>query len=172
MLNRRYLAGSVLIILAGCFAPPASSGEEAPTVASDLTYPVNRLRARIASGFGIRTHPILGYEKMHDGVDFAAYGAGASAFAIQSGTVEAAEMAGKFALQVRIRHSGNTVSTYSYLSGLLPGVTRGAQVEQGQEIGYFGERESNNSGGVSHLHFEILVNGEYVDPQTVLPPAQ
>jgi murein DD-endopeptidase MepM/ murein hydrolase activator NlpD len=119
---------------------------------------VRPVGGRLTSRFGMRHHPLLGYSRLHKGVDFAAaYGSPVRAAA--SGSVTAAGWAGGYGRQVRIAHGGGLASSYSHLSGLA--VAPGGRVSAGQIIGYAG------SSGLStgpHVHYEVRRNGMPVDP--------
>ncbi len=114
--------------------------------------------ARISSGFGMRFHPLLGYTRLHRGVDFAApYGAPIRA--VSDGNVTLAGWAGGHGNQVRLSHGGALGTSYSHMSRIA--VKPGARVVQGQVIGYVG------STGLStgpHLHFEVYRSGQVVNP--------
>lgn len=119
--------------------------------------------ARITSGFGVRYHPILGYSKMHTGVDFAAP-IGTPIFASGNGTVLTAGWHSGYGRRVEIQHANGYVTAYNHLSGFARGMTEGVRVRQGQVIGYLG------SSGLStgpHLHYEVMVNSHFVDPMRV-----
>ena len=116
---------------------------------------------RVTSGFGERFHPILGYARMHKGVDLAAsYGAPIAAAA--PGKVIAAGWAGGYGREVVIVHGGGIQTRYGHMSRLAAAV--GQTVSQGQVIGYVG------SSGLStgpHVHYEVLKNGRPVNPMSV-----
>ncbi len=114
---------------------------------------------RLSSGFGRRKHPILGYTKMHTGVDFAAP-RGTPIYAAGDGVVEMAGANGGYGYYVRIRH-GQYSTAYAHLSRFAQGVRKGKHVRQGQIIGYVGS--TGRSTG-PHLHYEILANGKHVNP--------
>ncbi len=119
--------------------------------------------ARMSSGFGRRRHPILGYTKMHKGVDFAAP-SGTPIKAAGDGVIVKAGWNGGYGRYIRIRH-GNTYDTaYAHLRKIGGGIRPGKRVEQGQIIGYVGS--SGRSTG-PHLHYEILKNGGHVNPRQV-----
>ncbi|WP_026381941.1 M23 family metallopeptidase [Afifella pfennigii] len=118
------------------------------------------------SSFGMRRHPILGRYKMHSGVDWAAP-RGSPILAAGSGSVSHAGWKSGYGKRVEIRHANGYVSTYSHMSGIAKGIASGGRVRQGQIIGYIG------STGLStgpHLHYEILVNGRFVDPMKIRVP--
>jgi len=119
--------------------------------------------ARISSGFGRRKHPVLGYTKMHKGIDFAAP-TGTPIYAAGDGTVEKAGRFSSYGNYVRIRHAGATRTAYAHMSRFAKGVTPGTRVRQGQVIGYVGT--TGRSTG-PHLHFEVLENGVQVNPRNI-----
>lgn len=119
--------------------------------------------ARITSGFGVRYHPILGYSKMHTGVDFAAP-IGTPIFASGNGTVLTSGWHSGYGRRVEIQHANGYVTAYNHMSGFARGINEGVRVRQGQVIGYLG------SSGLStgpHLHYEVMVNSHFVDPMRV-----
>jgi murein DD-endopeptidase MepM/ murein hydrolase activator NlpD len=121
---------------------------------------------KFRSGFGARRHPILGYVRMHTGVDWAAP-RGTPIIAAGNGTVEKAGWSGGYGRQTIIRHANGYETSYNHQSGIASGVVPGARVRQGQVIGYVG------STGLStgpHLHYELIVNGNKVDPMRVRLP--
>lgn len=119
--------------------------------------------ARISSGFGVRRHPVLGYTKMHKGMDFAAP-TGTPIYAAGDGTVEKAGRFSSYGNYVSIRHNGSTKTAYAHMSRFAKGVTPGTRVKQGQVIGYVGT--TGRSTG-PHLHFEVLENGVQVNPRNM-----
>jgi murein DD-endopeptidase MepM/ murein hydrolase activator NlpD len=119
--------------------------------------------ARISSGFGKRRHPILGYNKMHKGVDFAAP-TGTPIMAAGNGVIELAGKNGSYGNYVRIRHSNGYKTAYAHLSRFGAGIKKGQDVRQGHIIGYVGT--TGRSTG-PHLHYEVLVNDNQVDPKTI-----
>jgi len=121
---------------------------------------------RFRSGFGSRRHPILGRTRMHTGVDWSAP-RGTPVVASGDGTVTYRKWKGGYGNHVEIRHRNGYVTTYSHLSAFARGVSAGDRVKQGQVIGYIG------STGLStgpHLHYEVMVNGRYVDPMKIKLP--
>lgn len=118
---------------------------------------------RITSGFGLRKHPILGYNKMHKGMDFGAP-VGTPIYAAGDGTVEEAGRKGAYGNYVRIRHNGRIKTAYAHLHKFAKGVKPGSRVEQGQVIAYVGT--TGRSTG-PHLHYEVLVNNAQVNPNSV-----
>ncbi len=123
--------------------------------------------ARISSGYGMRRHPILGYSKMHKGVDFAAP-KGTPVFAAGDGIVETAGRNGGYGKYVRIRHSGSYKTAYAHLSRYGRGIKAGTRVKQGQVIGYVGS--TGRSTG-PHLHYEVLSGKKQVNPRSLKLPA-
>ncbi|MGQ3676715.1 peptidoglycan DD-metalloendopeptidase family protein [Xanthobacter sp. TB0139] len=118
------------------------------------------------SGFGYRRHPILGYSKLHTGVDWAAR-TGTPIYAAGNGTVRYARWKSGYGKHTEIQHANGYVTTYSHQSGFARGVREGAKVRQGQVIGYIG------STGLStgpHLHYEVKINGNFVDPLRIRLP--
>lgn len=119
--------------------------------------------ARLTSGFGMRRHPLLGYSKMHTGVDFGVpYGTPIRAAG--SGVVEVAGRHGAYGITVEIRHNNKYETLYAHMSKLAAGVRRGAKVNQGQIIGYVGS--TGRSTG-PHLHYEVRMNNRAVNPTKI-----
>lgn len=117
--------------------------------------------ARISSGFGMRRHPVLGYNKMHKGMDFAAP-TGTPIYAAGDGIVEEAGRKGSYGKYVRIRHNSKLKTAYAHMHKIK--VRVGTRVEQGQVIGTVGS--TGRSTG-PHLHYEVLKNGKQVNPRSV-----
>ena len=130
-----------------------------------MRTPING--ARLSSGYGKRKHPVLGYSKLHQGVDFAAP-TGSPIMAAGGGVVEVAGRNGNYGNYIRIRHSATYKTAYAHLSGFAPGIRSGTRVNQGAIIGYVGS--TGRSTG-PHLHYEILVNNRRVNPLSVKLPA-
>lgn len=122
--------------------------------------------ARISSGYGKRKHPILGYTKVHKGLDFAAP-SGTPIYAAGDGVVEAAGWNGGYGRYIRIRHNGTYKTAYAHLKRIDSRVKPGARVQQRQIIGYVGT--SGRSTG-PHLHYEVHVNGHHTNPLSVKLP--
>ncbi|MBB6488362.1 M23 family metallopeptidase [Rhizobium lusitanum] len=119
------------------------------------------------SGFGMRRHPILGFARMHTGVDWSAP-RGTPIIAAGNGIVEKAGWdSGGFGNQTLIRHANGYVSSYNHQSAIAKGVTPGAKVVQGQVIGFIG---STGLATGPHLHYELIVNGTKVDPLRIRLP--
>lgn len=117
--------------------------------------------ARLSSSFGARRHPILGYRKMHNGIDFAAP-TGTPIMAAGSGVIERANRYGSFGNYIRIRHSDGYQTAYAHLNGFARGITKGTRVRQDQIIGYVGT--TGRSTG-PHLHYEVHLNGKKINPR-------
>lgn len=127
-----------------------------------LRTPVNG--ARLSSGFGMRRHPVLGYGKMHKGVDFAAP-TGTPIYAAGDGTVEYASRYGSFGNYVRIRHNNQYKTAYAHMHRIA--AKKGTRVKQGEVIGYVGT--TGRSTG-PHLHYEVHSNGKQINPKNVKFP--
>lgn len=124
-------------------------------------------RPRITSDFGMRLHPLLGYTRMHQGLDFGAP-VGSAVVAAGDGVVEEVRWASGYGRWIKLRHSANLETGYGHLSAWAPGLRPGAAIRQGQLIGYVG------SSGLStgpHLHYEVLEAGRAVDPKGLQPAA-
>lgn len=119
--------------------------------------------ARISSNFGMRNHPILGYSRLHRGVDFAAP-TGTPIYAAGNGTIEQIGWNGGYGNYVRIRHNGSIQTAYAHLNGFARGLSRGDRVRQGQVIGYVGTTGQSTG---PHLHYEVHVQGQAVNPMSV-----
>ena len=118
------------------------------------------------SGFGLRRHPILGYTKMHTGVDWAAP-SGTAIYASGNGVVEKAGLESGYGKYIRIRHNNGYETAYGHMTAFARGVDEGTRVRQGQVIGFVGSTGLSTG---SHLHYEILVNGRFVDPMRIKLP--
>lgn len=118
---------------------------------------------RISSPFGMRMHPILGFSRMHQGVDFAA-SIGAPVLAAGDGVVEEARWAGGYGRWLKIRHRFDLETAYAHLSAWAPGIGPGDRVRQGQVVGYVGETGLATG---PHLHYEVIEAGRPVDPRSV-----
>jgi len=118
------------------------------------------------SGFGARNHPLLGYFKMHTGVDWAAP-LGTAIYASGNGIVDKVGWESGYGKYVRIRHANGYETAYGHMTAFARLTQPGARVRQGQVIGYVG------STGLStgpHVHYEVMVNGRFVDPMRVRLP--
>jgi murein DD-endopeptidase MepM/ murein hydrolase activator NlpD len=126
--------------------------------------PVNN--AIMRSGFGGRRHPILGYVKMHTGVDWATpYGT--PIFASGNGIVEKVGREGGYGKYVRLKHNNGYETAYGHMSAFAKGLEPGKRVRQGQVIGFVGSTGQSTG---PHVHYEILVNGRFVDPMRIKLP--
>ncbi len=124
------------------------------------------VEARLSSGFGTRYHPILGYAKMHTGVDWAAR-VGTPIFAAGNGTVQKAAWDSGYGRRTEIQHANGYVTAYNHQSAFARGIAAGARVRQGQVIGYVGSTGLSTG---AHLHYEVIVNGHFVDPMKIRVP--
>lgn len=115
------------------------------------------------SPFGMRFHPVLGYSRPHTGVDWAA-SVGTPILASGNGTVLKAERNPSYGNHVEIQHANDYVTTYSHMVGFARGIAEGVRVRQGQVIGYLGQTGLATG---PHLHYEVIVNGHFVDPMRV-----
>jgi murein DD-endopeptidase MepM/ murein hydrolase activator NlpD len=122
--------------------------------------------ARLSSGYGRRKHPVLGYTKMHQGVDFAAP-KGTPIMAGGDGVVESSGRNGAYGKYVRIRHNAEYKTAYGHMSRIAKAAGRGKRVRQGDIIGYVGS--TGRSTG-PHLHYEILLGGRQINPMTLKLP--
>lgn len=121
----------------------------------------------LRSGFGPRKHPILGYVRMHTGVDWAE-DTGAPIFAAGNGTIIKADWdSGGYGRKIEIQHLNGYATHYAHLSGFARGIQPGARVRQGQIIGYVGNTGLSTG---PHLHYEVLINGSFVDPMRIRLP--
>ncbi|MGP0105131.1 M23 family metallopeptidase [Rhodoblastus sp.] len=115
------------------------------------------------SGFGMRYHPILHYTRPHNGVDWAAP-IGTPIFAAGNGVIQKAGWDAGYGRRVEIEHGNGYVTTYNHMSRFGRGITEGVHVRQGQIVGYLG---ASGLATGPHLHYEVIVNGHYVDPMRV-----
>ena len=118
------------------------------------------------SGFGLRRHPILGYTKMHTGVDWAT-DSGTPIYASGNGTIEKVGWESGYGKYIRIRHTNGYETAYGHMTAYARGIEEGTRVRQGQVIGFVGSTGLSTG---SHLHYEILVNGRFVDPMRIKLP--
>jgi len=119
--------------------------------------------ARVSSGYGMRKHPILGYGKMHKGVDFAAP-VGTPVYAAGDGVLEKVGRNGGYGNYIRLRHNSRLKTAYAHLHKFASGISAGKRVKQGQVIAYIGT--TGRSTG-PHLHYEVLLNNKQVNPNRV-----
>jgi murein DD-endopeptidase MepM/ murein hydrolase activator NlpD len=118
------------------------------------------------SGFGLRRHPILGYTKMHTGVDWAAP-SGTPIYASGNGVIEKVGWESGYGKYIRVRHNNGYETAYGHMTAFARGMNEGTRVRQGQVIGFVGSTGLSTG---SHLHYEILVNGRFVDPMRIKLP--
>mgnify|MGYP003332658510 FL=1 len=144
----------------GYFTPEGKSIER-----SLMRTPING--AKLSSRYGFRIHPIIGYNQMHQGTDFAAP-VGTPIMASGAGTVEYAGWKGGYGKFISIRHSPVYQTNYAHLQDYAKGIRRGAKVQQGQVIGYLGSTGSSTG---PHLHYEVVVNGKKENSQTLKLPS-
>jgi murein DD-endopeptidase MepM/ murein hydrolase activator NlpD len=129
-----------------------------------MKTPING--ARLSSSFGLRKHPILGYNKLHQGTDFAAP-TGTPIMASGSGIIQRAQKYKGYGNYVSIKHNSTFTTAYGHMSKYGRGIKKGVRVNQGQIIGYVG------STGLStgpHLHYEVVKNGKRVNSQRLKLP--
>jgi murein DD-endopeptidase MepM/ murein hydrolase activator NlpD len=142
------------------FTPEGKSIEK-----SLMRTPING--AKLSSRYGFRIHPILGYNQMHQGTDFAAP-IGTPVMASGAGTVEYSGWKGGYGKFISIRHSSVYQTNYAHLQDYAKGMRRGTKVQQGQVIGYLGSTGSSTG---PHLHYEVVVNGRKENSQTLKLPS-
>jgi murein DD-endopeptidase MepM/ murein hydrolase activator NlpD len=130
-----------------------------------MKTPING--ARLSSSFGMRKHPILGYNKMHRGTDFAAP-SGTPIMASGSGTVTRARWCGGGGNCVKIKHNSTYETIYAHMKSFARGIKEGRKVKQGQIIGYVGSTGMSTG---PHLHYEVIVNGKKVNSQRLKLPS-
>jgi len=123
--------------------------------------------ARLSSNFGMRKHPILGYNKLHKGVDFAAK-SGTPIYAGGNGVIEFVGNNGGYGKYIRIRHNNEYKTAYAHLSNFKKGIYKGMRVNQGDTIGFVGS--TGNSTG-AHLHYEIIYQSKQINPMTMKLPS-
>ena len=130
-----------------------------------MKTPING--ARLSSSYGMRKHPILGYNKMHQGTDFAAP-TGTPIMASGSGKILKAGWCGGGGNCVKIRHNSTYSTVYAHMSKFARGIKKGARVTQGQIIGYVGSTGMSTG---PHLHYEVIKNGKKINSQTLKLPS-
>ncbi len=124
-----------------------------------LRTPINA--AKISSKFGLRRHPVLGYSKMHKGIDFAAP-VGTPILAAGSGVIESVlNHYSNYGKYIKIKHSNSYSTVYAHASRFAPGIKPGAKVNQGQVIAYVGLTGVTTG---AHLHYEVIENGKHINP--------
>ena len=130
-----------------------------------MKTPING--ARLSSPFGMRKHPILGYNKKHLGTDFAAP-AGTPIMASGSGTITRAKWCGGGGNCIKIKHNSTYETVYAHMKSFAAGMKVGKKVRQGQIIGYVGSTGMSTG---PHLHYEVIVNGKKVNSQKLKLPS-
>ena len=130
-----------------------------------MKTPING--ARLSSPFGMRKHPIDGYNKMHKGTDFAAP-MGTPIMASGDGVVKKAGWCGGGGNCVKIKHNSTYQTVYAHMSKFARGIKPGVRVKQGQTIGYVGSTGKSTG---PHLHYEVIVNGKKVNSQKLKLPS-
>ena len=130
-----------------------------------MKTPING--ARLSSSFGMRKHPILGYNKLHRGTDFAAP-MGTPIMASGTGVVTKASWCGGGGNCVKIKHNSTYQTTYAHLSNFGAGIKKGKKIRQGQIIGYVGSTGMSTG---PHLHYEVIVNGKKINSQKLNLPS-
>ncbi len=130
-----------------------------------MKTPING--ARLSSPFGMRKHPIDGFNKMHRGTDFAAP-MGTPIMASGSGVIKKAGWCGGGGNCVVIKHNSTYKTIYAHMSKFAVGIKSGVRVKQGQVIGYVGSTGKSTG---PHLHYEVVVNGKKVNSQTLKLPS-
>ena len=130
-----------------------------------MKTPING--ARLSSSYGMRKHPILGFNKMHRGIDFAAP-KGTPIMASGDGKVVRARWCGGGGNCVKIKHNSTYTTVYAHMSKFARGIKEGAKVRQGQIIGYVGSTGMSTG---PHLHYEVIVNGKRVNSQKLKLPS-
>ncbi len=130
-----------------------------------MKTPING--ARLSSSFGMRKHPILGYNKLHQGTDFAAP-EGTPIMASGDGKVIRARWCGGGGNCIKIKHNSTYSTVYAHLKNFARGVKEGVRVRQGQIIGYVGSTGMSTG---PHLHYEVIINGKKVNSQKLKLPS-
>ena len=130
-----------------------------------MKTPING--ARLSSNFGMRKHPILGFNKMHTGTDFAAP-SGTPIMASGSGTIVLAKWCGGGGNCIKIKHNSTYETVYAHMKSFARGMKKGKKVRQGEIIGYVGSTGMSTG---PHLHYEVIVNGKKINSQTLKLPS-
>ena len=141
------------------------SSEGKSAIKALMKTPING--ARLSSGFGMRKHPILGYNKKHQGVDFAAP-TGTPIMAAGTGHVEFVGNNGGAGKYIRIKHLNGYKTSYSHLSKYASGMKKNVKVRQGQVIGFVGNTGMSTG---PHLHYEVIFNGKRINPMKMKLPS-
>ena len=130
-----------------------------------MKTPING--ARLSSSFGMRKHPIDGFNKMHKGTDFAAP-TGTPILASGDGIIIKSGWCGGGGNCVKIKHNSVYQTVYAHMSKFANGVKKGMRVKQGQVIGFVGSTGKSTG---PHLHYEVIVNGKHVNSRTLKLPS-
>jgi murein DD-endopeptidase MepM/ murein hydrolase activator NlpD len=130
-----------------------------------MKTPING--ARLSSSFGMRKHPIDGFNKMHRGTDFAAP-EGTPIMASGNGTIKKAGWCGGGGNCVKIKHNSTYETVYAHMSKFARGIKSGVRIKQGQIIGYVGSTGKSTG---PHLHYEVIVNGKKINSQKLRLPS-
>ena len=130
-----------------------------------MKTPING--ARLSSSFGMRKHPILGFNKMHKGTDFAAP-SGTPIMASGSGIIVLAKWCGGGGNCIKIKHNSTYETIYAHMKNFARGIKKGKKVRQGEIIGYVGSTGMSTG---PHLHYEVVINGKKVNSQTLKLPS-
>ena len=130
-----------------------------------MKTPING--ARLSSPFGVRKHPILGFNKLHTGTDFAAP-EGTPIMASGSGTITRAKWCGGGGNCIKIKHNSTYTTIYAHMKSFAKGIKVGKKVRQGQIIGFVGSTGMSTG---PHLHYEVIVNGKKVNSQKLKLPS-
>ena len=130
-----------------------------------MKTPING--ARLSSSYGMRKHPIDGYNKMHRGTDFAAP-MGTPIMASGDGIVTRAKWCGGGGNCIKIKHNSTYETVYAHMSKFAIGMRVGVRVKQGQIIGYVGSTGKSTG---PHLHYQVIVNGKKINSQTLKLPS-
>ena len=129
-----------------------------------MKTPING--ARLSSSFGMRKHPILGFNKLHQGTDFAA-ARGTPIMASGNGVVEMAQKYKGYGNYILLKHNSTFKTAYAHLSKYGRNIRRGVRVSQGQIIGYVGSTGMSTG---PHLHYEVIKNGKKINSQRLKLP--
>ena len=130
-----------------------------------MKTPING--ARLSSSFGMRKHPILGFNKMHTGTDFAAP-SGTPIMASGSGTITLAKWCGGGGNCIKIKHNSTYETIYAHMKSFARGMKKGKKIKQGEIVGYVGSTGMSTG---PHLHYEVIVNGKKVNSRTLKLPS-
>ncbi len=133
-----------------------------------MRRPVRGENVRLTSGFGMRFHPLLNERRMHTGVDWAT-SPGTPVLAAGTGVIEEAGRKGQYGNYIRIRHPNGYHTAYGHMLRFRKGIAPGVKVRQGEIIGYVG---ATGLASGPHLHYEVLINGRFVDPLSIQVPRE